>query len=327
MSRDAIAFSSPSPGNALPSLVADLGGTNTRVALADGAVLRQGSIRRYRNAAQPGIAPLLAAYRAEMGSEPVAAACLSVAGPVDGRRARMTNLDWEIGADGLEAALDLPRVELLNDLQAQGHALPHLTARHLTEILPGQPAPPGASRLVVGAGTGFNASPIHETQAGLLVPAAEYGHAHLPRHGATEEALARHLATLHGIATIEEALSGRGLEALHHWLSGTAQDISAIVAGLAADDPAALRSGQLYARLLGRTLASLALTHLPFGGIYLIGGVARAMAPHLPGSGFDAAFAEMGRFSGMMARFPVRVVTDDYAALTGCAAMLRGLPG
>ncbi|MDZ7907600.1 MAG: hypothetical protein U5N10_04860 [Gemmobacter sp.] len=32
------------------SLVADIGGTNTRVALADGRAIREASVRRYRNA-------------------------------------------------------------------------------------------------------------------------------------------------------------------------------------------------------------------------------------------------------------------------------------
>ena len=311
-----------------PVLVADLGGTNTRIALADGAVLRQGSIRRYRNAEAPDIAPLLHRYRAEMGSEPVAAACLSVAGPVErcGRLARMTNLDWQIDAPALEGALDLPRVALLNDLQAQGHALAHLPARHLITILPGQPEQdPRASRLVVGAGTGFNAAPVHVTDHGPVVPASECGHAHLPRHGATEEAFARHLAAAHGIATIEDALCGRGLEALHHWLTGSAADAASIMAALAAGDAAATRSGRLYAALLGRTLASLALTHLPFGGIYLIGGVARAFAPHLAALGLADGFSEMGRFSEMMQRIPIHAVSDDYAALTGCAAMMINL--
>jgi glucokinase len=144
----------------------------------------------------------------------------------------------------------------------------------------------------------------------------------LPRHGATEEALAHHLAQVHGIATVEEVLCGRGLEALHHWLTGQTLPGAAIMAALAEGEPGALRTGQLYARLLGRTLATFALTHLPFGGIYLIGGVARAFAPHLAGLGMAAAMAEMGRFSDMMAEFPVWSVVDDYAALAGCAAHL-----
>lgn len=315
-------FADP-PRPAAPVLVADLGGTNTRVSLADGPVLRQGSIRRFRNAEHPGLAPILRAYLADFGHEGCAGACLSVAGPVRDGQARMTNLDWLIDAATLAADLDLPRVVLLNDLQAQGHGLAGLPARSLLPILPGTPgADPQATRLVVGAGTGFNAAPVHRLDGRTLVPPSECGHIHLPRHGTTEEALARHLAAAHGIATVEEALCGRGLEALHAWLSGQSLDAAAIAAALDAGQTGAQRTGQLYARLMGRTLASLALTHLPHGGIYLIGGVARALAPHLPRLGLAQAMTEMGRFSDLMAEFPVWVVTDDYAALSGCATHL-----
>lgn len=306
-----------------PVLVADLGGTNTRVALADGAVLRQGSIRRYRNADHADLTPILQAYLRDIGAEPCAAVCLSVAGPVRDGVAQMTNLDWRLDAGDLTAALDVAQVVLVNDLQAQGHALADLPERSVTELCPGSPAPPGASRLVVGAGTGFNAAPVHYVNGSAIVPASESGHIHLPRQGQTEEALATHLAQSHGIATVEEVLCGRGLVALDTWLNGRERTADAIMADLAAGDAAALRTGQLYTRLFGRTLATLALSHLPFGGIYLIGGVARAFAPHLMRLGLTEAMTEMGRFSNLMSGFAVRVVQDDYAALTGCASVLR----
>jgi glucokinase len=69
-------------------------------------------------------------------------------------------------------------------------------------------------------------------------------------------------------------------------------------------------------------VGNLALTHLPFGGIYLCGGVARAFAPYFEPLGFEAAFSEKGRFAPFMAQFSVSLVTDDFAALTGSAVYL-----
>ena len=46
------------------ALVADIGGTNTRVALAEGTQVRADSIRRYSNADYPGLEPVLRAYLA-----------------------------------------------------------------------------------------------------------------------------------------------------------------------------------------------------------------------------------------------------------------------
>ncbi len=316
----------PWPYTPAPQLVADIGGTNTRVALADGGVLRQGSIRKYANAGRASLTEILRQYLAETATLDCAGVCVAAAGPVRGGVARMTNLAWEITAADLAAVGGTARVAILNDLQAQGHALGSLDPRHLRSLLPGKPSAEGATQLVVGAGTGFNAAPVHHLPGGTHVAPSECGHIHLPRHGAQEEALAAHLAQHHGIATVEEVLCGRGLVALHHWVTGHELPGDVVTAAVASGDPAARETGILYARLMGRTLATLALAHLPFGGIFLIGSVARAMAPHLVTLGMGETFHEMGRFSAMMAEFPVQVVEDDYAALLGCAAHLNALP-
>ncbi|MEL6517653.1 MAG: glucokinase, partial [Pseudomonadota bacterium] len=46
------------------SLVADIGGTNTRVALAEGPALLTETIRKFRNADYPGLETVLRAYTA-----------------------------------------------------------------------------------------------------------------------------------------------------------------------------------------------------------------------------------------------------------------------
>ncbi len=47
------------------TLVADIGGTNTRVALAERRTVREGSIRKFRNRDFTGIDGVLSAYVAE----------------------------------------------------------------------------------------------------------------------------------------------------------------------------------------------------------------------------------------------------------------------
>ena len=78
----------------------------------------------------------------------------------------------------------------------------------------------------------------------------------------------------------------------------------------------------LVAQVLGNVAGDLALVNLPFGGVYLIGGVSRALAPYLMQFGFAEAFSNKGRFGPFMAQFGVSVVEDDFAALTGCAQAL-----
>ena len=78
-------------------------------------------------------------------------------------------------------------------------------------------------------------------------------------------------------------------------------------------------------RLLGSEIGNLALIHLPFGGIYLIGGMSRAMTPHFARFGLEKSFREARRVDLLEKDFSVTVVEDDYAALTGCAAYLASV--
>ncbi len=309
-----------------PQLLADIGGTNTRLALADGGRLRPGSIRRFRNAGYDTFSALLTEYLRDGAISSCAGVCISVAGPVRNDAVQMTNLGWELTRAALSRQTGSTTVHFLNDLQAQGLALDAVSTRNQRTLLAGPDAPEAITRLVVGIGTGFNAAPVHRMAQGLFVPPSECGHIHLPRHEADEAALADWLAARHGIATVEEALSGRGLSAIHLFLGHGASPPDALVAGIAAGDPSTQATGALYARLLGRVLADLALIHLPYGGIWLIGGTARAIGPHLAGFGLARHFRAMGRYAPLMEAFSIHLIEDDYTALAGCAAWLAAQP-
>ena len=270
-----------------PALVADIGGTNTRVALADGDKVRAESIRRYANAGFPNLEAVLTRYLAESGAPKVSGVCVAAAGPVRDGVASMTNLDWTITGAGLTAATGAAKTAILNDLQAQGHALGRIAPEHLREVIAG-PSKPGAAMLVVGLGTGMNAAPVHETPWGRVVAASECGHISMPVRTDEDHRLSRFVAEVgphaHGFAGVEDVLAGRGLERIYAFAAREAgQDRTKsgaeIMADVAAGDPVARHAAGLYIHLLGQELGNLALIHLPFGGIYLIGGVARAMAP------------------------------------------------
>lgn len=305
------------------TLVIDIGGTNTRIATACGVRIDPSSVRRYRNAEIGSFAAAVAAYRAETGAAPQAA-CVAGAGPVREGVLKLTNLDWTIDREALRSATGAETVSILNDLQAQGHALDALPETSLTEILPGREAGPQAARLVVNVGTGMNVAPVYRLGGQTLVPPAEAGHAQLPVQTGEEARLAGFLAERHGFASIEEALSGRGIEALYAFASGTEKRNAEIMAGLETD-PHARAALRLFVGLLGRVTGNLVLTALPFGGVYFVGGVMRHVTPHLAEMGFAAAFADKGRFGPFMAQFPVHVVSDDYAALMGCASHMAEL--
>lgn len=313
------------------SLVADIGGTNTRVALADGIHIVEGTIRRYSNADYPGLETVLRRYvEDENGVDPIAA-CVAVAGPVRDGRATMTNLDWTIDKDTLARATKTETVAILNDLQAQGHALGHLAPTNIRTIIDGPESHANAAKLVVGVGTGFNAAPVFETESGRLVTPSESGHANLPIRNERELRLCQFVSNAHGFPAVEDVLSGRGLERVFAFLgeeAGTPREMGAadIMAAVADNsDDRAKEAVAMFTRVLGTVCGNLSLIQLPFGGVYLVGGVARAFAPYLNDFGFAEAFRDKGRFAGFMSNFKVSVIEDDYAALTGCAAHLASL--
>ena len=314
----------------MTALLADIGGTNTRVALADGTHVRPNSIAKFANADFPSLEPILTRYLSEAGITSVEGACVAAAGPVRHGVAEMTNLSWIIDHPMLTRATGASKVAILNDLQAQGQALGHIAPENLRPIVAAS-AVPNAAMLVVGLGTGVNAAAVLNTPWGRVVPPSECGHVSMPIRTEADMRLARFLETYgehaHGFAGVEDVLAGRGLEHLYAFTtqesgSLTAKSSAEIIADLAAGNPAAVQTAHLYTRLLGSVLGNLALTHLPYGGIFLIGGMSRAMTPYLAPMGLADAICDKGRFGTFLRAFPVWVVEDDFAALAGCAAYL-----
>lgn len=320
------------------AILADIGGTNTRVALADGTVVRLDSIRRFPNAEYHArgqdIAHVLRDYLAQTGAS-VTGVCVAAAGPVQDGVATMTNLDWVMDAAKLSDATGAQRVAILNDLQAQGQALGHIPAANLRVVIAG-PIKAGAPMLVVGLGTGVNAAPVHPLAHGRIVPPSECGHVNMPVRREEDFRLVRFIeARLKAAgevphAGVEEVLAGRGLANLHAFAADAAGRPASlgsaeVLAALDAGDAIAAHAARLYVHILGQMLGDQALIHLPYGGIFLIGGMARAMTPHFARFGLEAAFRDARRVDLLQKDFAVTVVEDDYAALTGCAAYLNSV--
>ncbi len=317
------------------AILADLGGTNTRVALAEGTAVREGSIRRFSNAeykaAGKDIGHILRDYLDQTG-ESVSAVCVAAAGPVQDGVAVMTNLDWTMDAAKLGRATGARQVAILNDLQAQGHALGHIAPEKLRVVIDG-PKRADGPMLVVGLGTGVNAAPVHGSGAARVVPPSECGHVNMPVRTEDDLALMRFVEALlrqRGEVAhcgVEEVLAGRGLGNLYAFAAHRAgqsgkMDSARVMAALEAGDALAERAAALYVHILAQTLADLALIHLPYGGIYLIGGMSRALTPYFDRFGLTTGFREERRVDLLQTAFSVTVVEDDFAALTGCAAYL-----
>ncbi|MGR3794578.1 glucokinase [Vannielia sp. SX4] len=312
------------------ALIADIGGTNTRLALARGPELEVSSIQRFRNADYPDFEAVVAAYLPQVGAPSVQGACVAAAGPVVDGVAELTNIDWTLDIPTIARAAGCADVALLNDLQAPGHAVGRIAPEGLVPVIPVAEAPaPGATALVVNVGTGFNAVPVHTTPGGRFVPPSESGHVNLPIRTEADLRLSHYVDDSHGFPAVEEVLSGRGLENVYRWHcaeTGGAPELRGseiIAAAESARSPQAVAAVQTFLRFMGTVSGNLALEHLPFGGVYLVGGVAVGLAGLLKGGAFAEGFRDKGRFGAFMQDFPVTLVTDDRAPLIGCASHLH----
>lgn len=302
-------------------LLADVGASNTRVALAtpDG-VLRE-TAQTLRNDGFAGLAQLLTAYLDLQDASPTAL-CAGVAGPVLRGTAQLTNLDWFIDSATLSRATGVSGVHLLNDLQAQAWALDDLASESLRSLIPGTPAPDGA-RMVMGLGTGSNIAVAHRIGTRLFVPPAEAGHSSLPHMDEATNALIAALASEVPHKPYEALLSGPGLNRLHRLRTGESLSSSEIIAAHQSRDAGATETLGVFARLLGTVLGNLALSHMATGGVYLIGGTACGLSSHLLPLGLRDCFTAKGPYSEILQAIPLTLITDDHAALLGCARCLR----
>ena len=146
-------------GDAL--LVADIGGTNARFALADphaASPLLVASVREFPVAAFPSLAEAAAHYLDQVGTR-ARRGVFAVAGRIDGDQARITNHPWVISRSRTAQMLGFDQVHLLNDFAAQAMAIRLFGPDDVVRIgAPDwSPAPPEQARTyaVLGPGTGL----------------------------------------------------------------------------------------------------------------------------------------------------------------------------
>lgn len=295
-------------------LVADVGGTNTRIALVDAGVPRQ--MARYQNDRFASFYAVLADYLASHDCPPLQGCCVAVAGPVTSSRAELTNRNWDFDAEQVGATLPQPPerpTRLVNDLVALGYALAHLDDTQLADILPARQPRNNDQSLVAGLGTGVNACLL---KSGIVME-AELGHASLP-HSVAERLGDAIGAGAAQFQTNECLFSGRGLARLHQVMSGRDLPGPQILAGHDTGDSAdAAATVTLMARLLGCFARELVFQYLPLGGVHFAGGAARGILGSSARDDFIGAFVAEDRFSDIIRAVPVRLICDDAAALAG----------
>jgi glucokinase len=331
-------------------LAADVGGTKTLLALAEerGDGVRIVASERYPSADFPGFDDMVARFLASHGDARGAprAACFAVAGPIaaDGVSAHVTNVGWHIDASRLAHRFGIPAVRLINDFQAQAYGIDTLSPADLHVLQEGTPRAHGV-RTVIGAGTGLGMGQLVWQGGHYAALPSEGGHADFAPRGALQCALLAWLNDQYGDhVSIEHVLSGPGLSNIYRFLAAREPqrasaalaramaegDAGAAISAFAFAEPAdalAREALDLFVAIYGAHAGSLALTLLPYGGLFISGGIAaRIIDAITERKRFIDAFNAKGIMSKLTATIPVAVVMNPDAGLHGALQAARETP-
>jgi glucokinase len=318
-------------------LAGDIGGTKTILAIfsSDHGAHEPIAEATFPSPDYASLESMAHAFLASTGM-PVSRAVFGVAGPVLNGSAQITNLPWVMSEQHLRAALGLPRVRLINDLEAIANAVPVLNDDDLVALNDVQPTPRGAVG-VIAPGTGLGEAFLLWVNGRYYAFPSEGGHNDFAPSNELEGDLLRYLQRRFGRASYERVCSGIGIPNVYRFLRDCAyaQESPAVAEQLASakdptpiivanalanpPDPLCAQVMDIFTSVLAAEAGNLALTVIATGGIYLGGGIPPRILPLLQRESFMNTFRYKGRLSGLMERIPVRVIMNAKAGLLGAA--------
>ena len=311
-------------------VVADVGGTNARFALAevdDGQVLSVGESVTMLTAEHASFQTAWQAFERQSGGSLPLALALSFAGPVGGEVLQLTNNPWVIRPALMEDRLGVTRFTIVNDFGAIGHAVAALGDEHLRHVRgPDGPLPATGMTTIVGPGTGLGVAQLLRTDHDYHVVETEGGHIDFAPLDPIEDQLLDFLRHRHRRVSIERVASGQGLANLYEVLAGiegealVSRDNKALwAAAIDGSDPIAVAALDRFFLSLGAVAGDLALAH-GANAVVIAGGLGYRLRDRFATSGFADRFIAKGRFERRMQAIPVKLVIHPQPGLYGAAA-------
>ncbi len=315
-------------------LAGDVGGTHARMAAVDvdGTTVRIGRYQEYDSRAFPALAPIVVDFIAR-GSEHFERAAFGVACPVTDGECVTPNLPWKVSARAIASETGIAATSLINDLHAMAYGVTRILPADLVSLQEATPVPRGVVALI-GAGTGLGQAFLVWDGTRYRAFASEGGHATFAPQTEQEWALHNALARDHEHVSYERVVSGPGIANIYRFLAALdgARESAAVAAAVAAEGPVAISrfaldgsdpicaaAVDMFIAAYGSQAGNLALHVLATGGVYLVGGIARAMAAKLRDGIFITAFRDKGRMGELLRKIPVNVVVNEHIGLIGAA--------
>ena len=269
--------------------------------------------------------------RSDLNPRDLKWAGFGVAGTVVGDRVVSKNLPWAVERGTIASALhlDSARVILLNDLVASATSLAHLKSSDLLQLNQGK-REPRAPMALIAAGTGLGEAILFWDGHRYKVSPSEAGLTDFAPRNDREFLLLQSLRHRMPRVCTEDVISGRGFRSIHQIIFPGVQhsffddpDVDPAVKitqqALAGSCEACVETLQTWTEAYGAEAGNMALRVLPFGGVYIAGGIALKILPKMKDGSFVRAFSDKLQLSTQLAKIPIYVVLNEDAPVLGAA--------
>lgn len=308
-------------------MVADVGGTNTRIALFDPAAGKLRALTVFKNRDYSRFEDVISAWLGNLDEPAPQQCCIAVAAPPSQDLVTMSNIDWSFSCSELARRHGFRRLVRINDFESNAYALPHLGSEELTLLQSGDVSGVSSTLAVVGPGTGLGGSFLIQMPNGeRRAQACEPGHSGLSPVTDLEMELFALLLTRHDYIYAELLVSGPGLLRLYQALAeirgaGAEASRPAEVSrrALEGTDELSVLALNTFCGLLGSACGDFLLNTGSYGGLYLAGGILPGMANFLTNSPFLQRMQAKGAMRDQLARVPVQLINSDHPGLIGAA--------
>jgi len=326
-------------------LAGDIGGTKCTLAVFEdcGGELRQLFRSSVPTRNSDSLGAILEQFVQDAGGagvpvdDGVRCAGFGVAGTLVGDRVVSSNLPWPVERHAIAEALRLhdSKVTLVNDLVASASSLTHLESNDLLQLNEGQ-RQPLAPMAFIAAGTGLGEAILFRDGERYKVSPSEAGLTDFAPRNDREFLLLQSMRHRMPRVCTEEIISGRGFRLIHQIIFPGVQhaffdeaevDPAAKITqnALVGSCDACVATVQMWIETYGAEAGNMALRVLPFGGVYIAGGIALKILPKLKDGSFVRAFSDKIQLSSQLAKIPIYLVLNEDAPVLGAAyeAMAR----
>jgi glucokinase len=309
----------------------DIGGTHARFALAeiaDGKVVSLSEPVTMKTAEHASFQTAWEAFGDMIDEAIPQAVAIAIAGPINAEVIKFTNNPWIIRPALIKEKLKVEAYTLVNDFEAVGHAVAQAGPEHFVHLCgPDQPLEVTGTISIIGPGTGLGVAHVLRTGDGYHVQATEGGHIDFAPLDSIEDAILARLRKRYRRVSAERVVSGPGLVDIYETLAsieGRAiqqlDDKQLWSLGTSGEDSLAAAAVDRFCLSLGSIAGDIALAQGGFAGVVIAGGLGLRIKDTLLRSGFAERFRAKGRFEGLMAGLPVKLITHPQPGLFGAAA-------